>query len=220
MPRDRPAVTWAFGVTLDGRVAAPDGTSRWISSRKARADVHRLRATHDAVLVGSGTARADDPHLGVRHGVGGRPIRVILDAEARIVRAGSRIADGSAPTIVVVAADADTGSLPPAVEALRVGRGPDGRLDLAELLAALRRRGVRTLLVEGGPTLAAAFLASGTVDRIVAYVAPVILGNGRPLVTLDDVTTIADARRFRTKEVTVLGGDVRILAVPRRSRAR
>src|SRR6476646_6816661 len=104
--RERPRVKWVFGATLDGRVAAPDGTSRWISSQAAREDAHRLRAAHDAVLVGSGAARTDDPHLGLRHGVAGQPpLRIVLDARASIVGSSSRVVDDAAPTLVIIGPD-------------------------------------------------------------------------------------------------------------------
>ena len=128
----RPRVTWVFGSTLDGRVAAPDGSSRWISSRAARADAHRLRAIHDAVLVGSGAARTDDPHLGLRHGVAGRPpLRVVLDARASIVGPSSRVVDDAAPTLVVIGPDAPEPALPARVAIARVPIDDRGRLDLS-----------------------------------------------------------------------------------------
>ena len=187
MARRRPRVTWVFGATLDGRVAAPDGTSRWISSRAARVDAHRLRAAHDAVLVGSGAARIDDPHLAVRHGVGGRPpLRVVLDARASIVTPASRVADTAAPTLVVIGPDAPDPGLPPHVEVVRVAVDDAGRIELPALLRELARRDVATLLVEGGPTIAGSFLAAGLVDEVVGYVRAAVLGAGRPLLDLPE----------------------------------
>lgn len=146
---------------------------------ESRADVHRLRAEADAVVVGSGTARTDDPQLGVR-GVEGavQPLRVVVDTGATAVRPGARVLDGTAPTLVAVADDADTGHLPEGT-VLRLPRAATGPgLDIHALLAALHTRGVRSVLLEGGPTLAGAFVAAGTVDKVVGYLAPVLLGAG------------------------------------------
>src|SRR6478752_3877366 len=139
----RPQVTWVFGATLDGRVAAPDGTSRWISSQAARVDAHRLRAAHDAVLVGSGAARIDDPHLAVRHGVDGTPpLRVVLDARASIVGSQSRVADDAAPTLVVIGPEAPAPHLPARIAVARVSLDGLGRFVLPALLEELAARGV------------------------------------------------------------------------------
>jgi diaminohydroxyphosphoribosylaminopyrimidine deaminase/5-amino-6-(5-phosphoribosylamino)uracil reductase len=224
MPRRaRPRVTWVFGATLDGRVAAPDGTSRWITSREARVDAHRLRAAHDAVLVGSGAARADDPHLAVRHGVTGRPpLRVVVDTHGGIVRPRSRVADEAAPTLVVIGTDAADPGLPAHVGVARLPVDADGRIALPALLDDLARRGVGTLLVEGGPTIAAAFLTAGLVDEVVGYVRAAVLGAGRPLLDLPGVTTIGDLRPFRLVAADVIGDDVRVRMTvrrPRRARA-
>jgi diaminohydroxyphosphoribosylaminopyrimidine deaminase / 5-amino-6-(5-phosphoribosylamino)uracil reductase len=209
----RPRVTWVFGATLDGRVAAPDGTSRWISSRPARVDAHRLRAAHDAVLVGSGAARLDDPHLALRHGVRGRPpLRVVLDRTGTIVTAASRVADHAAPTLIVLGPEAPPAVLPAHVRTLRIPVDDTGRFDLRALLRALGRLGVRTLLVEGGPTIAGAFLAHGLVDGVVGYVRAAVLGAGRPLLDLPEVASIADLRPFRLESVERVGDDVRIAA--------
>ena len=209
----RPRVTWVFGSTLDGRVAAPDGSSRWISSRAARADAHRLRAIHDAVLVGSGAARTDDPHLGLRHGVAGRPpLRVVLDARASIVGPSSRVVDDAAPTLVVIGPDAPEPALPARVAIARVPIDDRGRLDLHAVLDELAARGVRSVLVEGGPTIAAAFLGAGLVDDVVGYVRAAVLGAGRPLLDVAGVTTIGDLRPLRLVAADVVGDDVRIRA--------
>lgn len=213
----RPRVTWVFGATLDGRVAAPDGTSRWISSEAARTDAHRLRAAHDAVLVGSGAARIDDPHLGLRHGVGGSPpLRIVLDARGSIARSSSRVVDDAAPTLVVLGPDAPAPDLPDRVAIARVPLDQLGRFDLGALLAELAARGVATLLVEGGPTIAGAFLEAGLVDEVVGYVRAGLLGAGRPLLDLAGVSTIADLRPLRLLAADIVGDDVRIRAtVPR-----
>ena len=216
--RARPRVTWVFGATRDGRVAAPDGTSRWISSRAARVDAHRLRAAHDAVLVGSGAARVDDPHLAVRHGVAGRaPLRVVLDARAAIVTSSSRVVDTVASTLVVIGPEAPDPGLPAHVEVVRVPVDTEGRLSLPAVLRELSRRGVATLLVEGGPTIAGSFLAEGLVDEVVGYVRAAVLGAGKPLLDLPGVATIGDLRTFRLVAADVVGEDVRVrMTVARR----
>ncbi|MFF7652482.1 bifunctional diaminohydroxyphosphoribosylaminopyrimidine deaminase/5-amino-6-(5-phosphoribosylamino)uracil reductase RibD [Streptomyces sp. NPDC007983] len=216
MRRGRPFVLWKYAATLDGRSAAADGTSRWITSAPARADVHRLRAEADAVLVGSGTLRADDPHLAVRDRDGvTQPLRVAVDTDATALKPDARILDDAAPTLIAVADDADTGQLPPGTEILRLPRAEAGRgLDIAVLLAALHDRGVRSVLLEGGPTLAGAFLAAGAVDKVVGYLAPVLLGAGPAALADAGITTIARALRLETADVTRLGPDLRITAVP------
>ncbi|MBA0050845.1 bifunctional diaminohydroxyphosphoribosylaminopyrimidine deaminase/5-amino-6-(5-phosphoribosylamino)uracil reductase RibD [Streptomyces sp. AJS327] len=214
--RQRPHVTWKYAATLDGRTAAADGSSRWITSEEARADVHRLRAESDAVLVGSGTARADDPHLAAR-GVPGaaQPLRVVLDTEGTTVRPGARVLDDAAPTLIAVAADAPAGELTAAgVELLRLPRAEGTGLDLPALLTGLHARGVRSVLVEGGATLAAALVAARLVDRVIGYLAPVLLGDGPAALGPAGITTIAQAPRLTLTECERLGPDVRITAAP------
>ncbi|MCX4524749.1 MULTISPECIES: bifunctional diaminohydroxyphosphoribosylaminopyrimidine deaminase/5-amino-6-(5-phosphoribosylamino)uracil reductase RibD [unclassified Streptomyces] len=211
----RPYVLWKYAATLDGRIAAADGTSRWISSPQSRADVHRLRAEADAVVVGSGTLRADDPHLAVRGRPGlaaaDQPLRVVLDTRAT-VRPGARVLDGAAPTLIAVAQDADTGHLP-GVDVARLPADGAG-ISVEALLAELHRRGVRSVLLEGGPTLAGAFVAAGAVDKVVGYLAPVLLGAGRTALGDAGIDTITDALRLRITETVRIGPDLRITAVP------
>nr|WP_244291435.1 bifunctional diaminohydroxyphosphoribosylaminopyrimidine deaminase/5-amino-6-(5-phosphoribosylamino)uracil reductase RibD [Streptomyces subrutilus] len=208
----RPYVLWKYAATLDGRIAAADGTSRWISSPESRADVHRLRAESDAVVVGSGTLRADDPHLAVRSIEGAvQPLRVVLDTRAT-VRPGARVLDGAAPTLIAVAAEADTRHLT-GVELTRLPADEDGiRVDA--LLGELHRRGVRSVLLEGGPTLAGAFVAAGAVDKVVGYLAPVLLGAGPAALADAGIATLTDALRLRITETVRIGTDIRITAVP------
>ncbi|MGC5364152.1 bifunctional diaminohydroxyphosphoribosylaminopyrimidine deaminase/5-amino-6-(5-phosphoribosylamino)uracil reductase RibD [Streptomyces sp. DT24] len=213
----RPYVLWKYAATLDGRIAAADATSRWITSPESRADVHRLRAEADAVVIGSGTARADDPQLGAR-GVEGavQPLRVVVDTDATAVRPGARVLDDTAPTLIAVAPDADTARLP--VEAvLRLPRAATGPgLDLHALLAALHGRGVRSVLLEGGPTLAGAFVAAGTVDKVVGYLAPALLGAGPAALADAGISTISQALRLDVTETVRIGPDLRVTAVPAR----
>ncbi|MER6995738.1 bifunctional diaminohydroxyphosphoribosylaminopyrimidine deaminase/5-amino-6-(5-phosphoribosylamino)uracil reductase RibD [Streptomyces sp. NPDC000410] len=204
----RPYVLWKYAATLDGRIAAADGTSRWISSPESRADVHRLRAEADAVIVGSGTARADDPHLAVR-GIEGavQPLRVVVDTEATAVKPGARVLDDAAPTLIAIAEDAAT-DLTDVVRLPRDGHG----LSVPALLAALYERGVRSVLLEGGPALAGSFVEAGAVDTVVGYLAPVLLGAGRPALADAGITTITEALRLDMTEAVRIGPDLRVTA--------
>ncbi len=180
----RPMVTWKYAATLDGRVASSDGSSRWITGEASRADVHRLRAEADAVVVGVGTVLADDPQLTVRPDPGHQPLRVVLDRSGRTPPT-ARVHDAAAETLV---ASGEPGAV----------------------LADLHELGVVSVLLEGGPTVAAAFLRAGLVDRIIGYVAPALLGTGPSLLADVGVGTIADALRLRLDEVVRVGDDVRL----------
>ncbi|WP_164704703.1 RibD family protein, partial [Blastococcus litoris] len=186
---------WKVAAPLHGRVAAADGRSRWITGEQARAAVHRLRAGCDAVVVGSGTALADDPQLTVRDADGRnadrQPLRVVVDRRGRVPQT-ARVFDAAAPTFVS-----------------RAGSP-------AELLAELHVRDVRRVLLEGGPTLAAAFLRAGVVDEIVIHLAPKLLGAGPSLVSDLGIHGIGDALDLAVVDVTRLGGDVEVRLRPTR----
>ncbi|MFD7611223.1 bifunctional diaminohydroxyphosphoribosylaminopyrimidine deaminase/5-amino-6-(5-phosphoribosylamino)uracil reductase RibD [Streptomyces sp. NPDC059828] len=206
----RPYVLWKYAATLDGRIAAADGTSRWITSPESRADVHRLRAEADAVVVGSGTLRADDPHLAVR-GVEGatQPLRVVLDTHATVLPT-ARVLDDSAPTLIATGEHADIRHLPGA-DIARLSADERG-IGVHALLTELYGRGVRSVLLEGGPTLAGSFIAAGAVDRVIGYLAPVFLGAGRPALAGTGITTITEALRLDMTETVRIGPDLRITA--------
>ncbi|MCF2529127.1 bifunctional diaminohydroxyphosphoribosylaminopyrimidine deaminase/5-amino-6-(5-phosphoribosylamino)uracil reductase RibD [Yinghuangia soli] len=226
----RPFTVWKYAATLDGRSAAADGTSRWITSAESRADVHALRATVDAVVAGSGTLLADDPHLAVRDAAGVRPgrqpLRVVLDTRGRIP-AGARVLDDAAATLVVVADDLAPealsdlhGRIAGRAEVAALPRNAAGTgLDLDALGKELYARDVRSVLLEGGPTLAGAYAAAGLVDKVVGYLAPALLGAGPAALGSAGISTIADALRLSVHEVVAgerLGGDIRITAYPAR----
>ncbi|WP_068253415.1 bifunctional diaminohydroxyphosphoribosylaminopyrimidine deaminase/5-amino-6-(5-phosphoribosylamino)uracil reductase RibD [Janibacter corallicola] len=211
----RPFVTWKSAATLDGRTAAADGTSRWITGAPARRAVHELRAERDAVLVGTGTLRADDPHLAVRDLPGApSPLRVVLDARAEIPLT-ARVLDDAADTLVVVAEGTDASRLTDAGVGVLAVPAADG-LDLPAVLHGLQERGIRSVLLEGGARLAGAFVAADLVDEVVAHVAPALLGAGRPVLEDAGIATITEALRLTTTDVTRLGEDVAITAAVRR----
>lgn len=200
--RGRPYVIWKSASTLDGRAAAADGTSMWITSEASRMDVHRLRGTVDAVMVGIGTILADDPRLTTRDLRTGslairQPLRVVIDSGGR-TPADARVRDGAAPTLVASVAS--------------YGKGADGRVDLQAVLTELHNRGIRSVLLEGGPKLAGAFLAAGMVDRIVYYIAPKLLGDGPTALVGAGVTTITEAIDLELLDVDRVGPDLRLTA--------
>jgi diaminohydroxyphosphoribosylaminopyrimidine deaminase / 5-amino-6-(5-phosphoribosylamino)uracil reductase len=211
---DRPFIVWKCGASLDGRIAAADGTSQWITSAEARADAHRLRAECGAVMVGSGTQQADNPHLAVRDAdVDRQPLRIVVDSNAR-TPADARVLDDAAPTLIAVADDADAAHLEGRADIVRLPRA-DAGLDLHLLLKALGERGVSSVLLEGGPILAGSFLATGLIDRVVAYIAPVLIGGGgKSAIAGPGASNIADAKRFQLEDVTRIGPDVRLTATP------
>jgi diaminohydroxyphosphoribosylaminopyrimidine deaminase/5-amino-6-(5-phosphoribosylamino)uracil reductase len=215
--RDRAHLTWKYAATLDGRTAAADGSSQWITGELARADVHRLRAEADAVLVGIGTVLADDPQLTARDWPASRqPLRVVVDSDGR-TPLDSRVLDKSATTLIAVCDDAPDDR----IDALRqagvevaVLERSNGHADLAELLTLLRQRDVFVAFLEGGATLAASFLRSGLVDRLIGYYAPALLGSGPAALGDIGIESIGESLRLTTIDVTRLGEDIRITAVP------
>jgi diaminohydroxyphosphoribosylaminopyrimidine deaminase/5-amino-6-(5-phosphoribosylamino)uracil reductase len=204
-------------MTLDARVAAADGSSRWITGAAARADAHRVRAESQAVVVGAGTALADDPSLTARDvdpPTDRQPLRVLLDARGRVPATGSLFDPALAPTLVVTTEAAPAAS----VDAWRAAGAKveavpaaGGGVDLAATLELLGRHGVLQAMVEGGPTVHGALFEAGLVDRIVAYVAPSLLGpRGVPAFPQPDPGTLADAAEWRLVSATTLGDDVRL----------
>jgi diaminohydroxyphosphoribosylaminopyrimidine deaminase / 5-amino-6-(5-phosphoribosylamino)uracil reductase len=199
----RPFVTWKFATTLDGRSAAADGTSRWVSGLASRRDTHRLRALCDVMLVGANTIEVDDPRLTVRdedeRDLPHQPLRVVMGL--RDLDPTRRVFDDSAETLQLRTRDPH------------------------EALATLFTRDRQHVFLEGGPTLAASFLAAGLVDEVVAYVAPLLLGSGRSAVGDLGIDTMQDALQLEVSDVTVLPPaedgqtDVRITLTPTKGRA-
>lgn len=181
----RPRVTWKYAATMDGFSAASDGSSQWITGPAARADVHRLRAQHGAILVGTGTALADNPRLTVRDDTGRdaatQPLRVV--AGMSDVPQGFHLHDDAAETLFVRSHDP------------------------AYVLAAVRESGAHSVWLEGGPTLAAAFLKAGLVDDVIAYLAPTFLGAGRASAADFGSQTLTDAKQFELVDVELLPSD-------------
>jgi diaminohydroxyphosphoribosylaminopyrimidine deaminase/5-amino-6-(5-phosphoribosylamino)uracil reductase len=186
----RPHFTWKFATSVDGRSAAADGSSQWITSESARADVHRQRAVADAIVVGTGTVFVDDPALTARMPDGRlaerQPLRVVVGV--REISSEARVLNDDSRTMVIRTRDPH------------------------EVVQAMSDR--TDVLVEGGPTLAGAFLRAGVIDRIVAYVAPILLGG--PITAVDDVgvLSIAHAQRWKFDGIEPVGPDVRLSLIP------
>ncbi len=212
----RPLVTLKLATSLDGRIATAGGESRWITGPAARARAHLMRATHDAVMVGSNTVLADDPELTCRlSGLEDRsPVRIVVDGNQRVPLTARVVTDAArAPTWFLVRAGGDEerrrALAQTGVEAIDVPAGAGGFVDLARALALLGQRGLTRLMVEGGGRLAAALLDADLVDRIAWFRAPVLIGgDGRQAVASLAATTLAAAPRFERLTLEQIGEDV------------
>ena len=210
----RPFVTVKFAQTLDGRIATSTGDSRWISSPASRRFVHKLRSEHEAILVGIGTVLADNPQLTVRLIEGRDPRRVIVDSRLRIPLDSVVLSDASAtPTIVAAAAAASRTRAARirnlGAEIIQIPDNQNGSgIDLTRLLEELGARGIKSVLVEGGNRIITSLLAARTVDRVVAIVAPKIIGAGTDTVGDLGIRRLSEAITFSSFTTRKLGDDV------------
>jgi diaminohydroxyphosphoribosylaminopyrimidine deaminase / 5-amino-6-(5-phosphoribosylamino)uracil reductase len=214
MRRGLPFVRMKIAASLDGRTALDDGRSRWITGPAARQDGHRFRRRAGAILTGIGTVRADDPRLDVREVPTPRqPLRVVVDARAELPP-GARIV---APPGELLLYTLDPGA--PAARRLQdqgvqlaAAPGLHGRVDLSAVLQDLAARGVNELHVEAGARLNASLLAADQVDELLLYLAPMLIGPGRPMAALPALAQLADAARFEFFDSTPVGADIRLRA--------
>lgn len=206
--RGRPFVSLKLATTLDGKIALPTGESRWITGERARAHTHLERARHDAVLVGIGTALADDPELTCRLPVvrSAGPVRVVVDSKARLPVASKLATTAKATPVWLLSAVTGDALQQVGVKVLQVPATAHG-VDLAAALKELATQGLTRVLVEGGATLASALVKAGLVDRLLWYRAPSLMGEGIAAVTLNGLGVLKDMPRFVREETIRLGED-------------
>jgi riboflavin-specific deaminase-like protein len=196
-----------LGQSLDGRIATETGASHYVTGPEDIRRLHRLRALVDAVIVGGGTVSADDPRLTVREVEGDNPVRVIIDPEARLDPQRRVFLDGEARTVLVRRAPTELTRARSFGDEIAVPSLGDGLLDLSELVRALADQGLRRILVEGGGITVSRFLAARLLDRLHVAVAPMIIGSGRPSITLDPIRSLSEALRPPVRHFR-LGDDV------------
>ena len=202
----RPRVILKVATSLDGRIATSSGESQWITGEAARLQGHRLRASHDAILVGIETVLTDDPRLTTRlpdGEAGADPLRVVLDSRlrtpefARLAKAGTLIITTREPRPIGQA------------EVVQVSGDANGRPSVEAVLMLLAARGVKTMLIEGGGRVAACFVSAGVVDGLEWFRAPMLLGgDGRPCIAMLALKRLAHAPKFRRLAVQPLGDDL------------
>lgn len=205
-------VTLKLATSLDGRIATASGESRWITGPEAREAVHRLRAQHDAVLIGIETALADDPELTVRlpehHGA--QPARIVLDSRQRLLPT-SRLAQGARtiPTFIMATTSPNPELTALGVRVLEVSAGEGGHPTPGEVLARLADEGLDRLFVEGGGQVAASFLRAGLVDALEWFRAPLVLGSeGRAGIGAMKINALSEAPRLKRVDVRQVGSDL------------
>ena len=196
-----------LGQSLDGRIATESGASRFVTGPEDIVRLHRLRASVDAVLVGATTAAFDDPLLTVRHVEGENPVRVLLDPSERVGPELRARTDHASRTLLVRRAPEGVAGTQVRGDEFYVPATDDGRLDLVALLRALRAEGLARILVEGGGVTVSRFLEAGLLDRLHVTVAPLLIGSGRPSLTLAAIESLDEAIRPACRHFT-LGRDV------------
>jgi len=197
------------GQSIDARIATSTGHSHYINGQAGLAHLHRLRALVDGVVIGVGTAIADDPQLTVRRVVGPSPARVILDPNGRLPPTARALADDGIRRLVVTAVGTPT-SLPAGVEVVPIA-ADHGQLAATAIIAALAGRGFRRMLIEGGAHTVSRFLAAHCLDRLHILVAPIILGDGRASLTLPPIDRVDEAIKAPMRAHVLdsdAGGDV------------
>ena len=211
-----PLVTAKFAQTIDGRIATAIGNSRWISSAQSRRLAHKLRTTHDAIMVGAGTVLTDDPQLTVRLFRGRNPVRIIVDSRLIIPLDAAALTDQkTTPTIVATTPRADAEKLSRlrdmGVEVLTTGESKEG-VDLRQMLEMLGQRGISSVLVEGGARIITSLLRLNLVDNLVIIIAPKIIGKGIEAVGELNITGVSEALKLTFKKIYRMGADLVIEA--------
>jgi riboflavin-specific deaminase-like protein len=194
------------GQSIDARIATPSGHSHYINSEAGLIHLHRLRALVDAVVIGIGTALADDPQLTVRRVEGPNPARVVIDPKGRLPTSARVLAADGTRRIVITAAGGSA-DLPSGVEIVALAASGAGQIAPAQVVTALAAHGLRRILIEGGANTVSRFLAAGCLDRLHVLVAPIILGSGRSSLDLPPIERVGDALPAPMR-IHVLGGDV------------
>ncbi len=194
-----------LGQSLDGRIATPTGASKYINGDEALRHLHRLRAAVDAVVIGVGTALADDPRLTTRHVAGPNPARVVIDPSGRMPADRALLRDAAAPVICVTRQGIATAR---GTQGLALDCDGDGLIAPAAIVAALAARGLRRLLVEGGAETLARFLDAGAVDELHLMVAPIVLGSGKTGLNLAPIASLDQAMRPLVRTMHFRDGDL------------
>lgn len=208
-----PFITLKFAQTLDGRIATSSGHSRWISSLPSRRLAHTLRSIHDAILVGVGTIRQDDPELTVRLIRGRNPVRVVVDSHLQIPLHAKVLKDQeAAKTIIATTSSASSEKrkalIDMGIEILTVSKDAQNRIDLAHLFAALGQNNISSVLIEGGSNVITTVLKERLADRVVIVIAPKIVGKGIEAVGDLNITTMEDALKFSHQKIFRRGDDI------------
>jgi diaminohydroxyphosphoribosylaminopyrimidine deaminase/5-amino-6-(5-phosphoribosylamino)uracil reductase len=214
----RPFVSLKTAVSLDGRIATASGDSRWITGDRARRHAHRLRAEHHAIAIGGSTALIDDPRLDVRHVRGVDPIPIIFDSRLAVANARTRPRLLREGTLVIHTSKASARArkrlATSGAQGLSVRADAAGHVSIAAALRALGERQIRSLLVEGGGRLHAAFMTARRYDRLFVYQSPVLLGEGKPMIAGLAWDEVAAAPRLRVEKRKRLGDDLLTVLVP------
>ncbi len=194
-----------LGQSLDGRIATPTGVSKYINGHEALCHLHRIRAEVDAVIVGIGTAIADDPQLTTRPVEGPNPVRVVIDPNGRLPDNLTMLHDDAAPVLVITAPG---GAVPAGSQALELACESGGNIPPETIIGALAARGMRRLLVEGGAETLARFLNAGAIDELHLMVAPIVLGSGKTGLNLTPISELDEAMRPLVRTMRFKDGDM------------